>query len=153
MITKNFLAGVEFIVCDDLGPLGRMVPPGDLLVLEPREVNLVMAERRWVGERYLEADAKAERYRKRLKTAHLGGNRDAIREWFDVWTLEAAKYAVLSDWLLSITGLLEMGKQQAMNVPKGFSWNGYGPIRELTAAVVGASDEEIVAGRRFRVGR
>jgi hypothetical protein len=140
----------EFLVCDDLGPLGRLAPPGDLFVMEPRDVNLVISERRWINEKYLEADEKAERYRKWLKTAHLRGRRDAIREWFDIWTIEAAKYAVCDGWLLSVVGLLEMGKQQAMNVPKDFSYNGFGPIRELTKRVVEATDEEIVGGARFR---
>lgn len=141
----------EFLSCDDLGPLGRMVSPGELLVLEPRDASRVIAERKWIGEQYLNADAKTEAYRKRLKTAHLSNHRDAIREWFDIWTLEAAKFAVCSNWLLSVIGLLEMGKQQAMNVPANFSWAGYGPIRELTRAVLEATDEEIIGGRRFRV--
>lgn len=141
----------EFLVCDDLGPVGRLAPPGDLFVMEPRDVNLVIAERRWISGKYLEADAKAEKYRKMLRTAHMRGRRDAVREWFDIWTIEAAKYAVCDSWLLSIIGRLEMGEQQAMNVPKGFSYNGYGPIRDLTAQVVEASDEEILGGARFRV--
>ncbi|NLF17305.1 MAG: hypothetical protein GX595_08610 [Lentisphaerae bacterium] len=141
----------EFLVCDDLGPLGRLVPPGELFVMEPRDVNLVIAERKWISGKYLEADEKAEQYRKRLKTAHLRGRRDAIREWFDIWTIEAAKYSVCDGWLLAVVGLLEMGKQQAMNVPKNFSYNGYGPIRELTKKVVNATDEEIINGARFRV--
>lgn len=140
----------EFLVCDDLGPLGRLAPPGDLFVMEPRDVNLVIAERKWISEKYLEADAKAEQYRKWLKTAHLRGRRDAIREWFDIWTIEAAKYAVCDGWLLSVVGLLEMGKQQAMNVPGNFSYNGFGPIRDLTKAVIEATDEEIIGGARFR---
>lgn len=140
----------EFLVCDDLGPLGRLAAPGDLFVMEPKDVALVIAERRWINERYLEADEKAERYRKWLRTAHLSGRRDAIRGWFDVWTIEAAKYAICDGWLLSVVGVLEMGKQQAMNVPAAFSYNGFAPVRALTKAVVEATDEEILGGARFR---
>lgn len=141
---------IEFIVCDDLGPLGRMVAPGDLLVLEPRDAARVLAEKKWIDGEYLKADRKAEAYRKMLGRAHYSNRRDAVREWFDVWTIEAAKLAVCSEWLLRIAGMLEMGKQQAINVPKGFSWNGFGPVRKLTAAITGADDKEIKGGRRFR---
>jgi len=145
----------EFLVCDDLGPLGRLVPPGELLVMDTPDVNpndyqLVLAERRWVGQKFREAEEKAEYYRKRLKTAHLSGKRDVIREWFDIWAIEAAKYAVCDSWLLAVIGKLESGQQMAMNVPPNFTYDGYGPIRELTKKVVNATDEEIINGARFR---
>lgn len=140
----------EFLVCDDLGPLGRLAPLGDLFVMEPRDVNLVIAERKWISGKYLEADAKAEKYRKMLRTAHMRGRRDAVREWFDIWTIEAAKYAICDRWLLAVIGKLESGEQMAMDVPPDFSWNGYVAIRELTKKVVEATDEEIVGGARFR---
>lgn len=146
----------EFLVCDDLGPLGRLVAPGDLLVMDTPDVNsndyqLVLAERRWIGEKYQEAERKTEYYRKRLKTAHLSGKRDAIREWFDIWAIESAKYAICDTWLLAVIGKLESGQQMAMNVPPNFSYNGYEPIRKLTKRVVNATDEEIINGARFRV--
>lgn len=146
----------EFLVCDDLGPLGRLVAPGELLVMDTPDVNpndyqLVLAERKWVGEKYQEAEKKTEYYRKRLKTAHLSGRRDAIREWFDIWAIEAAKYAVCDSWLLAVIGKLESGQQMAMDVPKAFTYNGYAPIRDLVKRVVNASDEEIINGARFRV--
>lgn len=145
----------EFLVCDDLGPLGRLVPPGDLLVMEPpqtspRDHQLLVAERAWITEQYNAADKKAAYYRRRLKTAHLSGKRDAIREWFDIWTIEAEKYAICDRWLLSVIGKLENGEQMAMNVPSDFSWDGYGPVRKLVKQVVGATDEEIIGGARFR---
>lgn len=145
----------EFLVCDDLGPLGRLVPPGELLVMEnpsldPRDYQLVVAERQWITEKYNEAEKKAAYFRRRLKTAHLGSHHEAIREWFDIWTIEAAKYAICDAWLLSVIGKLESGQQMAMNVPKDFSWNGYAPIRKLTKQVIGASDKEIIEGARFR---
>lgn len=145
----------EFLVCDDLGPLGRLVPRGELLVMDPlpalRDYELVVAERQWIGEKYNDAVRKAGVFRRRLKTAHLGTNHPAIREWFEIWEIEAAKYAVCDRWLLAVVGKLEGGQQMAMNVPPDFTWNGYGPIRELTKRVLGATDAEIVAGARFRV--
>lgn len=145
----------EFLVCDDLGPLGRLVAPGELLVLDTPETNpndyqVVLAERKWIGEKYREAERKTEYFRRRLKTAHLGGKRDVIREWFDIWAIEAAKYAICDSWLLAVIGKLESNEQMAMNVPEKFSYNGYEPIRKLTRRILDASDEEIVAGARFR---
>lgn len=151
-----------FLVCDDLGPLGRLVPPGELLVMDPpgedergpgaTDLLTVQAERKWIGRQYERVDAEAECFRKSLRTAHLGGEekRRLMREWFEVWTLEAAKYALCDRWLLGVIGQLESGKQMAMNVPKNFSWDGYGPIREMTERLFAASDGEIIQGARFR---
>lgn len=147
----------EFLVCDDLGPLGRLVAPGELLVMDPlpqrHDYDLVAAEREWIGQKYREAEKKTEHFRKLLRTARMGGEerRNTVREWgFDVWAIEAAKYAVCDRWLLAVLGKLEAGQQMAMNVPKDFTYNGFGPIRDLTKRVVEASDEEIIAGARFR---
>jgi hypothetical protein len=147
----------EFLVCDDLGPLGRLVAPGELLVMDPlptrRDYDLITAERAWISEKYQEAEKKTEYFRRLLKTARMGGEerRNTVREWgFDVWAIEAAKYAVCDRWLLAVLGKLEAGQQMAMNVPKDFSYNGFGPIRDLTKRVVEATDEEIIAGARFR---
>jgi hypothetical protein len=147
----------EFLVCDDLGPLGRLVAPGELLVMDPlptrRDYDLITAERAWISEKYQEAEKKTEHFRRLLKTARMGGEerRNTVREWgFDVWAIEAAKYAVCDRWLLAVLGKLEAGQQMAMNVPKDFSYNGFGPIRDLTKRVVEATDEEIIAGARFR---
>lgn len=143
----------EFLVCDDLGPIGRLAAPGEMLVMNPDDFEMISIERSWIGEKFTEAEKKAERYRRMLKTAHLGGEkkRDAVREWFDVWTIEAAKYSICDRWLLSVIGKLEGGDPMVMNVPKNFKWRDYGPIRELTQKVVGATDEEVLGGIRFRV--
>lgn len=142
----------EFLVCDDLGPMGRLVAPGEALLMEPNECELVVAERKWISVKFTEAEQKAEAYRRMLKTARQGGQEkyDAVREWFSVWTIEAAKYSICDNWLLSVIGRLETGEPMAMNVPKDFHWNKYGPVRELTKRVVEATDEEILHGARFR---
>lgn len=147
------MIAAEFLVCDDLGPLGRLVAPTEALFMEPDEIQLIVNEREWIGVKFTEAERKAAAYRRMLKTAHLGGEakRNAVREWFDIWTIEAAKYAVCDNWLLSVIGRLETGQPMAMEVPKDFHWNRYGPIRELVQKVVSATDEEILNGARFRV--
>lgn len=143
----------EFLVCDDLGPMGRLVAPGDALLMEPGELELVEAERRWIGEKFIEAEKKVETYRRMLRTARQGGEKkyEAVREWFSIWVIEAAKYSICDKWLLAVIGRLELGEPMVMNAPKDFHWNRYGPIRELTKKVVEATDEEILNGARFRV--
>lgn len=152
----------EFLVCDDLGPLGRLVSPGEFLPMDPpaesgvgagfSDLVMVRTERQWVGAQYEKADAEAERYRRALRTAHLGGEgkRERVREWFEVWTIEAAKYALCDHWLLVIIGKLESGESTGMNVPKDFSWEGFGPIRSMKARLFDAADREIAEGARFR---
>src|SRR5688572_20912576 len=93
----------EFLTADDLGPLGRLVPPGELLVLEARDAALVRRERAWVNDRYLEADRRAEKMRARLKGSRLGIHGAAVRERFEEWTVEAAKLA-LCDYYLRTVG-------------------------------------------------
>ncbi len=141
----------KFLVCDDLGPLGRLVARGELMVLEPADAALLRSESGWILEKRQEADATAEKYRKWLRTAHLSNRRDVAREWFDIWAIEAAKYAVCLNFLNGVGGQLKAGKQQVMNVPRGFSYDGYGPIRALVKEVLATSDREVIDGRAFRV--
>lgn len=140
----------EFLVADDLGPLGRLVAPGELRVWEPRDVREIYAEREWINERYLEADRRAEAARKRLKTAHLGGRRDTVREVFDTWTIEAAKYALIDKYLAAVAGQLEGGKQQALNPKRTFEWNSIPQVTDVVQRVIKASDDEIIGGVVFR---
>lgn len=140
----------EFLVADDLGPLGRLVAPGELRVWEPREVHEFYRERDWISERYLEADKKAEAARRRLKTAHLGGRRDEMREAFEVWTIEAAKYALIDKYLAAVVGQLEGGRQQAMNPERTFDWNSIPQVTDVIQRVIKARDDEIIGGVVFR---
>lgn len=154
----------EHLVCDELGPLGRLVPPGKVLVMDPpgmeeeeqglsaTDLLVVKAERRWVAQQYERAEAEAEAFRRALRTAHLGGEekRERVREWFEIWTLEATKFALCDTWLLQVIGKLESGQQMVMNVPADFSWDGYGPIRKMKERLFAAGDGEIVQGARFR---
>ena len=140
----------EFLVADDLGPLGRLVAPGELRVWEPRDVREIYAEREWINERYLEADRKAEAARRRLKTAHLGGRRDTVRDVFDTWTIEAAKYALIDKYLAAVAGQLEAGRQQAMNPKRTFEWNAIPQVTDVVQRVIKASDDEIIGGVVFR---
>lgn len=142
----------KFLVCDDLGPLGRLVPPGKLLAMDPVDLNMVVTERRWVGQQYEHAEARAEGFRKALRTAHQGGEakREKVRESFEVWTIEAAKYALCDHWLLQVIGRLESGQPMAMDVPKDFFWDGYAPLMAMKDRLFEAEDNEITAGARFR---
>lgn len=152
----------EHLVCDELGPLGRLVLPGKLLVMDPpgeegigrgaTDLLVVKAERKWVAQRHEKAEAEAEAFRKALRTAHLGGEekRERVREWFEIWTLEATKYALCDTWLLAVIGKLESGQQMVMNVPSNFSWDGYSPIQQMKERLFAAGDGEIVEGARFR---
>lgn len=142
----------EFLVCDDLGPMGRLVAPGEALLMDPNDCKLVESERRWIGVKFTEAEKKARAYRRMLKTARQGGQEkyDAVRDWFSAWTIESTKYATCDKWLLSVIGRLESDQPMAMNVPKDFHWNKYGPIRELAKRVIEATDEEILHGAQFR---
>jgi hypothetical protein len=140
----------KYLSADDFGPLGRLVPPGELWVIEPRDAPRLVAEREWIGEQYQHADRLAERYRKRLGTAAASGRRDVIREWFEVWTWEAAKLALCDRYLLAVIGQLDLGKRQAMNPPKTFKFRDLPQIKEVTARFMRASDEEIVGGTVYR---
>lgn len=101
----------DFLTADDLGPLGRLAAPGELLVLEGRDLARVLSERRWVNERYLAADLHAEAARQRLRTARMGEHRDAVREAFEDWTLEAAKLALCDKYLAVLADHLGAGRQ------------------------------------------
>ncbi|QBZ72080.1 hypothetical protein SEA_KRADAL_184 [Streptomyces phage Kradal] len=141
----------EFIGVDDLGPLGRLAEKGEMLVLDPNEKQMVVAEREWIAMKLREAERYSRAFRKRLATAHMSNKRDDVREMVDGWELEIAKYHVCDHWLLQVLGKLESGQQMAMNVPKDFSYDGYGPVRELRRKVLDATDQEMINGARFRV--
>lgn len=141
----------EFLSADDLGPLGRLVAPGEMRLFEKRDVPEMMAERRWITERYLAADERAERFRRRLKTARMGEHRDAVRWGFEEWTLEAAKLAFCDQCLLRVVGHLDLGRRQAMELPEAFRLRETSQIAEVTRRVLAASDQEIADGMTFRV--
>lgn len=141
----------EFLGVDDLGPLGRLAEKGEMLVLDPNEKQMVIAEREWIAVKLREAERYSRAYRKRLATAHMSNSREWVREMVDAWELEIAKFLVCDHWLLQVLGKLENGQQMAMNVPKDFSYDGYGPVRELKPRVLGATDQEMISGARFRV--
>lgn len=140
----------EYLSADDLGPLGRLVAPGELLVLDPGDASKVSAEREWVGRRYRGADRRAERLRQRLSTARMSGKRDKVRESFEDWTLEAAKLALCDQYLLKVNGQLDRGSQQAINLKKTFRLQTLPRVTALTERLASASDEEIVGGGVFR---
>lgn len=140
----------EFLVCDDLGPLGRLVAPGELEVLEPRDAGKVLLERKWIGEKYLEADRKAEYWRKRMKTSSLGEHHAQVRENFEMWTIEAAKLALCDRFLLAVAGKLDMQQRQAMDLKKSFRFADLPQIRDVVQRVLSASDEEITGGTSYR---
>lgn len=142
----------EFLTADDLGPLGRLVAPGELLVLEEWDVERVHAERTWISERYRRADGRAERLRVRLRTARMGEHRDAVREAFEDWTMEAVKLALCGRYLSVLAGNLGDGRQQAMNLPADFRWEAMPQVTEVWARLLAATDEEIAGGMRFRAG-
>jgi flagellar hook-associated protein FlgK len=141
----------EFLSADDLGPLGRLVAPGELLILEPRDAEKVREEQRWVNGRYQEADRKAEAARRRLKTAHLGGRRDVMREHFDAWTIEAAKYSLVASYLDTVARQLEAGRQQALNPKKDFKLASLPQVADVVRRVINADDSEIIGNAVFRV--
>lgn len=141
----------QFLGVDDLGPLGRLVARGEMLVLDPNEKRMVIAEREWIAMKLHEAERYSRAYRKRLATAHMSNSREWVREMVDAWELEIAKFLVCDKWLLQVLGRLESNEQMAMNVPPDFSYDGYGPVRELKKRVLGASDREMIDGARFRV--
>lgn len=144
------IAEIEFPVADDLGPLGRLVMPGELRVWEPRDVPELIEEREWISERYREADRKAEAARRRLKTAHYSGRRDVAREVFDTWAIEAAKYALIDKYLAGVVAQLEAGKQQAMNLARTFELKSIPQVTDVVQRVIKASDDEIIGGVVFR---
>lgn len=141
----------EYLTADDLGPLGRLVAPGDdMLVLEPRDVKLVRMEREWVGRLYREADRKAEALRKRLRGARQGPHGAVVRERFEDWTVEAAKLALCDHYLLVIIQQLDSGQRQALNPNKQFRWDKLDKIQDVTRRVLDATDGEIEGGTVFR---
>lgn len=141
----------EFLIADDLGPLGRLVAPGELLVLEPRDVETVRGERGWIKEQYAQADRKAEALRRRLQRgALLGEQAEYVREFFKAWTLEAVKLSLCDRWLASIENKLLNGERQAMNAPKGFRWESVPQVMEVVQRVIKATDDEIIGGIVFR---
>lgn len=141
----------EFLTADEMGPFGRLVTPGELRVLSPRDVRHVRAEREWIASRYLNADRSAEAMRKRLTTAHMGRGDSEVREWFIAWTIEAAKLALCDFYLNTVAQLLEQGREQALNPSKKFDWAELPQVQELVQRVINASDTEIISGARFRV--
>lgn len=141
----------EYLTADDLGPLGRLVAPGELLVLENRDARMVHLEREWINARYLEADTRAEALRRRLKRSRLGAHGDVVRERFEDWTVEAAKLALIDRYLLMVAGQLDQGRQQALNPKKTFRWRELEPIQDVVHRVTAATDDEIVGGTVFRV--
>lgn len=140
----------EFLTADDLGPLGRLVSPGELLVLEPRDVALVREERAWVNERYLAADQRAEALRKRLLAARLGARGAAVRLGFEEWTIEAAKLGLCDRYLRAVVEKLDSRQQQAMDLPNNFAWQVMPAIVDVTRRVLEATDSEIATGIVFR---
>lgn len=140
----------EFLVADDLGPLGRLVAPGELLTLEKWEANKVRAEREWINEQYLKADRRTEALRKRLKGALLSEAGDCVREDFRAWMIEAAKLALCDRYLLTVAGKLDQGEMQAINPPRNFKWQSLPAIQDVIERVLLATDNEILGGVVFR---
>lgn len=140
----------EFLVADDLGPFGRIAAPGELVVLEEWDLRLVQEELKWVNGKYAEATTKAEAMRRRLPRARLGTNGDTVRELFEIWTVEAAKYALCARYLAAIIGELEQGKQAGANPPKTFRWDRLPQILDVVQRVTSAPDGEIIGGAAFR---
>lgn len=140
----------EFLTADDLGPLGRLVAPGELLVMDPQDVGLLRGEREWINARYLEADQRAEVMRKRLKRARLGARGAAVRSLFEDWTVEAAKLGLCDRFLLMLAGRLEKGERHAQNLSPAFRWGSLPQIVDVTRRVLAATDDEITCGQAFR---
>jgi hypothetical protein len=140
----------EFLIADDLGPLGRLVKPGELEVLEEWDLPRVREERKWVNDRYRKAFTKAEAFRKRLAGAKLAEHGDAVRESFMAWTIEAAKFALCDQWLDQVERLIKQGKQAPMNPSSEFRWVDLPQIQEVVQRVINASDTEIINGATFR---
>jgi hypothetical protein len=141
----------DFLTVDDLGPLGRLVDPGELRVLEPRDIEEVRRERAWIGEKYTEAARRADAYRRRIRRGGLlGEHADELRESFMAWTIEAAKLSLCGRWLASIEHMLDKGEQQVMKTPKGFVWGSIPQVTEVVQRVIKATDDEIIGGVAFR---
>jgi hypothetical protein len=136
-------------VADDLGPLGRLVAPGELLVLSPGEEDLVRRELEWVGSKYHEAKEKADRARVRLKTAHLGMRREHVRDMFEIWTWEAAKLVYVGHCLKRILGLLQRGEEAVLDLPRRFRISDMPQVESVRKKMLAATDAEIVDGARF----
>lgn len=140
----------EYLTADDLGPLGRLVPLGEMMILEPRDVELVRKEREWVNNRYREADRRSQALRKRLGGARLGVHGSVVREKFEDWTVEAAKLSLCDSYLLAVAGQLEAGRQQALSPKKTFKWTKLEKIQDVMRRVLEATDAEIEGGTIFR---
>lgn len=141
----------EFLTADDLGPLGRLVARGELVVLEDRDVEKVRQERDWIRKCYTQADRKAEALRGRLrKGAALGEHAEEVRESFRAWTLEAAKLSLCDRWLASVEAKLSQGERQAMKTPRDFRWESIPQVTEVVQRVINATDDEIIGGVIFR---
>lgn len=137
---------VEFPTADDLGPLGRLVAPGELLTLEKWEAGKVRAERLWINEQYLRADLRTEALRKRLKGALLSEAGDWVREDFRAWMIEAAKLALCGRYLHTVAAQLDQGNTQAISPPKSFKWQQLPAIQDVIERVLLATDNEILNG-------
>lgn len=142
----------EFLTSFDLGPLGRLVAPGETVILGKHDVLLVQDELAWVAAKYREADRKAEALRKRLPRARLGTKGDVVRESFDAWTIEAATLGLCARYLSTVLRQLKQEKHQGANPSKAFRWGNLVPIKEVVQRVVNAPDAEIISGAVFRAG-
>lgn len=119
----------EFLVADDLGPAGRLVAPGETLVLRRGDREMVEAEIAWVRAKMHEAD------RLLVKVCKLVPWREAeeLDRLFDAminWTPEAVKYGIIEAYLGGVAAeLLKKGKTDIF-VRSRFSWNDYNQVSD-----------------------
>lgn len=147
------MAEGDFLIADDLGPLGRLTPKGELRVLDEEDAEMVRQERAWVGEKFTYAQRKAEALQRRLERgARLGEYGDSVLEDCRAWLIEAAKYAQCGRWLMAIEGKLRNGEKQALNTPKDFVWLSIPQVTDVVQRVINASEDEIIGGVVLRAG-
>lgn len=147
------MAEGDFLIADDLGPLGRLAPKGELRVLDEEDVEVVRQERAWVGKKFTQAQHKAEALRRRLERgARLGEHGDSVLEDCRAWLIEAAKYAQCGRWLAAIEDKLRAGEKQALNTPKNFVWQSIPQVTDVVQRVINATEDEIIGGVVLRAG-
>ncbi len=119
----------EFLVVDDLGPLGRLLGPGESMVFRAGERELLMNEVKWVGGKLRYADRLLVKLSE-LVPLREEAELDRIFEAMINWTVEAVKLGVCRARILhEIKELGEKGKT-TMLVPSKFTWTSYNAVQD-----------------------
>lgn len=120
----------EFLVADDLAQAGRLVAPGESLILRSGDRQLLPNEMEWIKGKLKEADRLLVKLCK-LVPWRENEELDRIFDAMINWSAEAVKYGVMLPYLTEVDSELARKGKVDIFVRSRFRWTDYPVISDF----------------------